>query len=632
MRVPLAGVPSLAQSELDALLGRARRVRIVEGGAARGKPLGRRVLATFEGTELERLREALRIVEGGPPFHCMCHGDLAIDVRGRWLRLGVVSYHHGTSIRIEGAGSDADLVDGPALLRLLAARGVGEPLVRYEAGVVAEVQHATAAVRWREAAPAMLRERLESLDAGGMGLPRHEHDPAFDETIAALRAGGPDDVMLAIALLAWLGSNNSSLWSGYPAYEATALVLLRRLSPTAVLAAIERVDDDAGLLGAARLVADHELVSFRKRMVAAVSPARFEAFAHRLERTTMDHEGLEDARARLRAARAVAAASRERKAMLATERIREAERELACVAVSEDGPFGDLVTDGERLVALDVLTVVEVDVDTGELAPLHTYTGSPFTELLLVDGVLYVVRNNEGRLERIDRSPGGEGVEEPRLVAEGLPRPMRPVACGGVVCMVSAPFEEYPGDNGIRYSRQRTSLVCIEADASLGTIAPVARGVAALAADGMHLYFSSTDLEGKGVIERVSRRGDAVQRLVEVKANGHTLARPRLIVDGEHLVYADGHAVCRVPTAGGRAQTLAQLTGPVGAITRVDAGFVAIVGGMSDEEWHVERLGRDGGDPRRVGTLPRRPYHRLVLVTRRGQAFFVLDDRLYRVR
>jgi hypothetical protein len=341
----------------------------------------------------------------------------------------------------------------------------------------------------------------------------------------------------------------------------------------------------------------------------------------------MDREGLEDARARLRHARGIATGASQRKATRAAELARERERELACVAVSEDGPFGDLATDGDRVVALDVFTVVEVDVDTGELAPLHTYTGSPFTDLLVMDGAVVVLRNNAGRLERL--APGDP---EPWLVAEGLPRPMQPVVCGGVVCMVSAPFEEHLGENGIRSSRQRTSLVRIEADGSLATVQPVERGVASLAADATHLYFGSTDLDGNGVIERVPRCGGAVQRLAAVKAHGHALARPRLAVDGEHLVYADGPTVCRVPVVGGRAQRLAKLPGPVGAITRVDGGWVVIVGGMSDGEWHVERLGHDGGDPQRVGTLPRRPYHRLVLVTRGGQAFFVLDDRLYRVR
>lgn len=621
MTEPFDRLPPPRQAEIDGLLKRAHRVRILEGGAAGGRPLGGPVLATFTGPEIQDLRAALRIVEDGAPFHCMCHGDLAIDVRGRFLRLAVLSYHHGKSLRLEGSGSDVDLRDGPALLRLLAARGVGEPLARYEAGVVTEEQRAVAAERWRAAAPAVLRERLDELASGPMGLPRHEHDAAYDQTVAQLRKAGADDRAIAAELFAWVGSSDSP-WSGYPAYESLPLVLLRRLSPAALLAAIEQANGDASLLGAARFVCDHEVVSFRKRLVAAVSPARLDAFAVRLERTTMDAEGLADARQRLRAARAIATQARDRKARLSAER----ERELACVAVSEDGPFGDLATDGERLVALDVYTVVDVDVSTGDLVPLATYAGSPFTELVLVPGSLFVLRNNEGRLERLE-----PGDTKPRLVAEGLPRPMQPVACGGVVCMISAPFEEYPGENGIRYSRQRTSLVRIDPDGSLATITPVERGVASLAADATHLYFSSSDLEGKGVIERVPRTGGKPQRLVEVRANGHVSARPRLLVDGEHLLYADGPALCRVPVAGGKAQTLAKLPAPVAAITPVDGGLVVIVGGSSDDEWHVERLDHDGKH-RRVGTLPRAPYHRLVLVTRRGQAFFTLDDRLYRVR
>lgn len=622
MRARLDDVPSLAQADLDALLARARSVRIVEGGAARGRPLGRRVLARLAGAELDALRAALRIVEGGPPFHCMCHGDLAIDVRGRLLRLGVISYHHGQSIRLEGGRSDADLVDGPALLRLLAARGVDGPLAAFEAGAQAAVERDEAAARWVAAAPAGLRERLDALASGPMGLPRHEHDGAFDEAVAALRAGGASDRELAAELLAWLGSRDDGPWSGYPAYEQVPLVLLRRLAPDEVLAAIEQASDEAGLLGAARLVADHELVSFRKRMVSAVPLERFDVLARRLERTTMDREGLDDARARLRHARGIAAAAAERRAGRAAELARERERALACVAVSEDGPFGGLVTDGERLVALDVLTVVELDVDGGTLEPLHAYTGSPFTELVFAGGSLLALRCSEGRLERLER-----GGAPPQVVAESLARPMTPVECGGVVCMISAPFETLPGGS----SRQRTALVRIEADGQAVSIAPVERGVAALTADATHLYFASTDLEGKGVVERVARDGGVPQRLAEVRACGHALARPRLVVDGERLVYADGRTVCRVPVTGGRAQVLATLCGRVAALAVVHDGLVVIVGESSDAQWHVERVD-PGGGVRRVGTLDRAPYHRLVLVTRRGQACFVLDDRLYRVR
>lgn len=626
MRIPLDNVPALAQADVDALLDRARRVRIVEGGAAGGRPLGGRVLATFEGPELAELRAALRIVEGGPTFHCMCHGDLAVDVRGRFLRIGVLSFHHGQSIRLEGTRSDAELVDGQALLRLLAARGVSEPLAAHEAGVAAARVRESEAARWQSAAPAALRAQLVALGSGPMGLPRHEHDAAYDEAVKALRADGAGDVALASELLAWVGSADASPWSGYPAYEEVALVLLRRLAPADVLAAIAAADDEARLLGAARFIADHEVVSFRKRMVVAVPLPRFDEFARRLERATMEREGLEDARGRLRHARAIAAEVVERRSLRAAEVARERERELACVAVSEDGPFADLATDGERLIALDVYTVVDVDVDTGELAPLHTYTGSPFTDLVVADGSVFALRIQEGRLERLGRG------EAPRVAAEGLPRPMRPVACGGAICMISAPFEEYQGKDGARSSRQRTSLLRVEPDGRATPVIPVERGVAALVADSSHLYFASTDLAGKGVIERVHRDGGPARAVAPVKANGHALARPSLAPDGDHLLYADGAAVCRVPVVGGRSQAIATLSGPIAALTVVATGVVAVVGGASDEEWFVERIERHGGARRRVGALPRRPYHRLVLVTRRGQAYFVLGDRLYRVR
>src|SRR5688500_16919274 len=99
---------------LDALFAKARsgRVVTVHGGA---------VLAEVAKAELGSIREMLRIVEGGGQFHCMCRGDLAIELEGRLLSAGSVSYHHGRSLRVESWCSDAMLADGPALLRWLAA-------------------------------------------------------------------------------------------------------------------------------------------------------------------------------------------------------------------------------------------------------------------------------------------------------------------------------------------------------------------------------------------------------------------------------------------------------------------------------------------------------------------------------
>ena len=64
----------------------------------------------------------------------------------------------------------------------------------------------------------------------------------------------------------------------------------------------------------------------------------------------------------------------------------------------------------------------------------------------------------------------------------------------------------------------------------------------------------------------------------------------------------------------------------------VSDGVVVILGDMSDNSWDVVRLPSQGGKARKLGTLKRRPYDRLRMVSRGGQAFFTLDDKVYRVR
>ncbi|WP_437680296.1 hypothetical protein [Sorangium sp. So ce131] len=614
-------LPPLLQSDVDALFERARSARVIEGGAARGKPMGGAVLATFGAEELPALREALRIVEDGPPFHCGCHGDLAIELRGLLLRVGVLSYHHGKSVRLEGAFSDAALVDGPALLRLLAARGVTEPLARHEAGERDLARMHTERDRWMEAAPEALRERLLSLEGGPLGLPPSEGNVVFDAGIAALRASGDDDRAIASRLFAWLGTSTSP-WSGYPAYEHAPLVLLQRLSSEAVLAALLAARDDDTLLGAARYAADHQVVSFRKRFVREIPEETFVRFEERLARVPMTPDGLADAKARLAAARTVAASVRGRAAELAAQR----GRALACVALSDDGPFGALVTDGQTLAAVDVYTVVRIDPERGSLAPLTTYEGSPFTDLVFVDGALLAVRGNEGRVDHIALDGGGRSV-----VASELARPLDPVDSGGVLCFVSAPFEDRIV-NGVRSSVQRTSLVRLGKSAGVEVIAPVEAGVAALAADATHLYYATTNLEREGALFRVARAGGRPSMLTKVGRLGHATAQPALVIAGEHAVFADGRDLRRVPVGGGQAVTLHRTDAPIGALAVVSDGIVVILGDMSDGSWDVVHLPSKGGKPRKLGALQRRPYDRLRMVSRGGEAFFTLDDRLYRAR
>lgn len=611
--------PAPRPSDLDALFARASRARVLLGGAVGGKALGKEVVLAFGREDLDALREALRVVEDAPPFHCMCRGDFAIELRGRFFRVATLSYHHGRSIRLDDRHWDADLVDGPAFLRLLAAKGVGWPLERYEEAVRAGLRADEARARSALVAPEALRALLPRLERGPMGLPPVDADPAFDEAVVALRATGEDDRRIAARLLAWLGTNDSP-WSGYPAEENVPLVLLRRLDEDAVLAALLEAEDDASLLGAARHAADFHMVSFRKRFVGAIPDARFDAFEARLERVPMLPDEKDDARSRLERARAVARDVRDR-----ARRTPDATSDFACVATSEDGPFAGLATDGTTIAALDVYRVVRVEPDTGVLSPLTTYQGSPFTELVFSGGALYAIRGNEGRIDRIALDGTGRTV-----VAEGLERPLDPIDAGGRPVWVAAPFENRES-NGTVVSVERTSIVALGEGGAIETWTGVERGVASLASDGSFVYFLTTDPLGRHVVMRIPRGGGPIEKLASVDGYGDPMGRPWLVCEGSDLLLASGQRILRIPAAGGRATTAHTLDRKVVAIGTLPEGLVALAGDGGDDRWDVLRL-RVGERPRKLGTLSRAPYHRVRLVSARGSVFFTLGDRLHRVR
>ncbi len=113
---------------IDALFAVAHSARVRGLAAGAVDPASGPVLAVFGADDLPRLRATLRIRETDEHFHCMCRGDLAIELRSRVFAVGTLSFHRGQSLRLDTWNSDAWLEDGPALLRLLAERGTGEPL------------------------------------------------------------------------------------------------------------------------------------------------------------------------------------------------------------------------------------------------------------------------------------------------------------------------------------------------------------------------------------------------------------------------------------------------------------------------------------------------------------------------
>ena len=179
-------------ADLARLLEGAVTVRLREGGVVDGRSLGGRLLAEVSGDGLDELCGLLRLAEGGRPFHCMCHGDLAVEVEGPGGAVAI-GVHHGLSLRLPGFSSDVELADGRALLAWLASRGEPGPLEAFDAAVEAGRAAQGHRRRWVEATPPVLVPRLRELEGDGMGLPRRSGDPAHVEALELLRSAYSDE-------------------------------------------------------------------------------------------------------------------------------------------------------------------------------------------------------------------------------------------------------------------------------------------------------------------------------------------------------------------------------------------------------------------------------------------------------
>lgn len=607
-----------SQTAIDELFGKAHSARIWLGGAAYGKPLGNQLIIELSAADLPALRDALRVVPSGEPFACHCRGDLTIELRGRLFRIGVISIHHAHSLRLEGDYADAQLVDGKALFLLLAQRGSPQFLASYEAGLVSAKRAESVRDAWTEAAPAILRDKLTPLEVGPMGLPPHESSTVFDDAVATLRSTGQTDSHIAAQLLSWLGSANSP-WSGFPGYEMAALALLRRLPLDSVRDAVLAADDERTLLGAARFVSDHEVVSYRKRFVRSIPLGLFPRFQARIALLPIGESDLKDAAARLHRAQQVA---QSRQKELPRFDSRES---FTCVAESDDGPWSSLATNGSILCGVDVYAVVRIDLALRKLIPLSSYSGSPFTELVFVGDRLFAVRSNESRIDEISLDGNGR-----REVVHDVPRALRPVAAGRTLCFVSAPFETQER-NGIRTSVQRTALARLSGD-SIEVIARLPDAVAAIAGDEQSLCFGCTNLDRKGALFHISPSGGQARELAKVSELGDVRATPNMVMHKGTLFYANGKQLMRVPMSGGNAEALCKLKEPIAALVVLADGIVLLSGDVFSPDWRISKLPLDGGDASPIATLPRRPHHNLHMVAMQDAAYFALEEKIYRVR
>lgn len=373
------------------------RVRVLEGGVSSGQAIGHEVLGEFEGEAAARLLDLLAIEQPSRASYCMCRGNYAIELWKGKKRRATLGLHHGSLLRAEGFWSDVKLRDGEALLRFLAERGVTDPLQDL-LDTRAEGERAAAQRRaWIEAAPEVIRPRLPLLEGEGF-MPRflRPEDPDAADALAATRAAlGPG---AAAALLGWFGAG-AGPWSGFPAYEAVAEVLLQIVGAEELIAAGARSDDGAVLLGLARFLGRHDAAP-RER--ALVDDALRERLAALVARRCDD-----DARARFAAAMTPQ-----------PPRTQEGRR-------AGDAAFArtldQLITCGDRLVARAGDRVVRFDPGEPRGAVLRALP-SPHAELA-PDGAAAVIAAliNEGEVWRVplDGAPA-------ELLASGQERPLSP--------------------------------------------------------------------------------------------------------------------------------------------------------------------------------------------------------------
>ncbi len=236
---------------------------------------------------LDSLRACLSIQEGVQAFHCMCIGDFAIELHDASGLLGVLTFHHGVSIRWDRwKASDALLQDGPAVLDWLASIGVTQPLELFREDERRREESAVAQARWLDAMPPSLRP-VWRVDGYG----QVEVEPLRE----ALRTAYPDVQERILALLRWFGSGKGP-WSGFPSYEEAVEQLLLDYPTHALLEALAgREPSPQELEGAARLFAGWNFGQQRSKDRSLIPPALRERL---LEQALTSED--EDKRARAR--------------------------------------------------------------------------------------------------------------------------------------------------------------------------------------------------------------------------------------------------------------------------------------------------------------------------------------------
>jgi len=228
----MSSKPVPTPESFEELLARVTTIRILDWDFYSDPPhVGTRlVFATASRADLVSFGKAFEI-QPSEPFHCMCVGELVIELRGGGSLLAELTLHHGKSIRWGGWSSDVLLKNGRSAVEWLAEHGVEQPLRNFEADESLRNVAAEARSKWQAAMPPCLSKFLPRLtnDFFPFGATAAE----LREIDQALEAAYGSEEEIAIHLLDWFGHGEGP-WSGYPAYEHIAEKLLLR-HPSSVI-------------------------------------------------------------------------------------------------------------------------------------------------------------------------------------------------------------------------------------------------------------------------------------------------------------------------------------------------------------------------------------------------------------
>lgn len=574
------------RTSIDELFDGARSAVIRARAPMTIDPAKGPVLLEVKAEELALLRDTLRIIESDERFHCMCKGDYAIELRGRLLSKGMVSFHHGISVRLAGWISDAKLEDGPALFRFLAERGIEEPLRLYEAGLVADQERNHQRERWTNGVPAALRATFDRLERDQSG-PRLE---------AALEALGGDSAA-ARELFQWLALGQGP-WSGYPAYESLPLKLLGAMPAGPLVEAAGLDLSDAEVKGATRYFGSHDVVSFRKSLLGELPPALFDR-ARPLWKAALPADDVEDVMHRFEHMVRLAADTRESKTRRAPY------RHGACLVFGEsvDGPLSGLaaLADG-TLVSVDVKRILRFLPGT-VAGVLVAEASEHFVVLGAADDRIVWATMNAGE---VHQQRGKRPVER---IAAGQRVPVELTVSGENTAWIS---RDAPGGNQIT--------------TPAGPLAQVS-GIHSLVSDHEHVYFFHGGFAG-GTIERVAWVGGAVEEVCSVPDMQYSaMGTPMLASSRGEMLLGVKKELRAYDLHTGKSRVLLKTPLPIRAVA-ADSERIVLLIGDEDEDWFFAAAPRDGGAVEKLASFPRAPYHRHRLVIARDHAITVSNDRL----